>query len=421
MEFQKRGLPHAHIVVFLNPEDTYNTPEDIDSIISAEIPDKTTYPTLHDDVQNYMLHGPCGIGFNSAPCMRDGICTKHFPKKYVDKTVIDEEGFPQYRRRDNGVSVEKNGVPLDNRFVVPYNARLLSKYKAHINVEYCNQHKSIKYLFKYVNKGDDRVTAEFFSNSSKDGKEVVDEIQMYYDCRYVSACEAAWRLFSFDINYRTPAVERLSFHLPGEQSIVFRDDESIDSVLHRNTHRESMFSSWFKANVMYPEAKELTYSEFPTHFTYNRDEQKWTRRKRGNCIGRLFYVPPGSGELYYLRILLNICKGPTCYKDIRTVDGTTYATFREACYQLGLLDDDKEYIDGIIEASNWASAMYLRRLFVTLLFSCSLSNPHSIWLKTWQYLSDDILFRQRAILKHQGNLKCCLYFFSNCFLTCISY
>lgn len=405
VEFQKRGLPHAHIVVFLHPEDTYNTPDAIDSIISAEIPDKARYPSLYEDVQNFMIHGPCGFGFDSSPCMKEGRCSKFFPKNFVDKTMIDEEGFPHYRRRDNGRSVEKNGVPLDNRFVVPYNARLLSKYKAHINIEYCNQHQSIKYLFKYVNKGEDRVTAEFFTITNKDGQEKdVDEIKKYYDCRYVSACEAAWRIFSYDIHYRTPSVERLSFHLPGEQSVVFRDDEPIDSVVERNSHRISMFLAWFKANNNndYPEAKHLTYSDFPTHFTYNRDSQSWTPRKRGSVIGRLFYVPPGSGELYYLRILLNICKGPKEYKDIRTVDGVIYPTFRDACYALGLLDDDREYIDGIKEASHWASAIYLRRLFVTLLFSNSLSSPHLVWQKTWEYLSEDILHRQRMILKHQG-------------------
>ena len=64
------------------------------------------------------------------------------------------------------------------------------------------------------------------------------------------------------------------------------------------------------------------------------------------------YHPPGSGEIYYLRLLLNFVRGPTCYKEIRTVDGVVYPTFRDACYTRGLLDDDREYIDAIYEASN---------------------------------------------------------------------
>ena len=39
MEYQKRGLPHAHILLWVAPE-TKVKPEDIDLVISAEIPDK---------------------------------------------------------------------------------------------------------------------------------------------------------------------------------------------------------------------------------------------------------------------------------------------------------------------------------------------------------------------------------------------
>ena len=65
-------------------------------------------------------------------------------------------------------------------------------------MEHCNQARSIKYLFKYVNKGVDRVTAAVF-----DG----DEIKQYYECRYISPCDGAWRLFGFYIMLKEPAVE----------------------------------------------------------------------------------------------------------------------------------------------------------------------------------------------------------------------
>lgn len=86
------------------------------------------------------------------------------------------------------------------------------KHGGLINVEWCNQSRSIKYLFKYINKGYDRVTSSFLQ-SDRDGVEKnVDKVSLYYDCRYISSCGATWRIFSFDIQYKDPVVERLSFH-----------------------------------------------------------------------------------------------------------------------------------------------------------------------------------------------------------------
>ena len=79
IEFQKRGLPHAHILVFLHAEDKYPTGEDINKIILAEIPDQEFYPKLYELVNNFMIHGPCGASNPRSPCMKDGRCSKYFP------------------------------------------------------------------------------------------------------------------------------------------------------------------------------------------------------------------------------------------------------------------------------------------------------------------------------------------------------
>lgn len=69
---------------------------------------------------------------------------------------------------------------------------------------------------------------------------------------------------------------------------------------------------------------------------------------------------------------------------------------------MGLLDDDREYIDAVIEASHWGSAYYLRRLFVTLVMSNQFSRLEEVWNNTWEYLSDDILFKQRTMFQVEG-------------------
>nr|GEZ34650.1 uncharacterized protein [Tanacetum cinerariifolium] len=202
----KAGLPHAHILLFLEEKDKMTTPTHIDKYISAEIPDKNEDPQLYQIVTDHMMHGPCGADRPTCPYTIKKKRTKKFLKQFDDKTFIDESVYAIYKRRNDGSTITKIRTELHNGYVVPYNPGLLRRYQSHINVEWCNQVGSIKYLFKYINKGPDRVTAALEDVE-------VDEIKDYYDCRYLSTCEAAWRIYGFDIHYRFPPVERLPFHL----------------------------------------------------------------------------------------------------------------------------------------------------------------------------------------------------------------
>ncbi|CAN1164776.1 hypothetical protein LINPERHAP2_LOCUS25769 [Linum perenne] len=143
IEFQKRGLPHAHMLLFLSAEDKIHDDAFIDAVISAEIPDPIIDPLCYKVVENFMFHGPCGAAFPNAPCTTENKCTKHFPKSFCPQTCIDEDGFPRYRRSENDRVIVKSNDELDNRFVVPYNRYLLLRFNAHINVEFCNKSRSL--------------------------------------------------------------------------------------------------------------------------------------------------------------------------------------------------------------------------------------------------------------------------------------
>jgi hypothetical protein len=72
-------------------------------------------------------------------------------------------------------------------------------------------------------------------------------------------------------------------------------------------------------------------------------------RKKGFAIGRMYYALLTLGERYYLRMLLNYVKGATSYEHLRTVDGTTHDTFKDACIVMGLLADDNEWHQALEE------------------------------------------------------------------------
>jgi hypothetical protein len=108
IEFQKRGLPHAHILLILSPEDRYRTVDAIDSAVRAELPESAE---LRGSVCKLMLHNQCS-GPGSVPnaqCIQeDGRCKRRFPQPFADHTHWnDEETHPLYRRRSQIVAVEK--------------------------------------------------------------------------------------------------------------------------------------------------------------------------------------------------------------------------------------------------------------------------------------------------------------------------
>lgn len=385
VEFQKRGLPHIHLLLIL--EDKIRV-EDYDKVVSAEIPDREQNPQLYDSVASHMMHGPCGnLNFNCV-CMQDGVCTKDYPKEFVAATENGGNGFPKYRRRSNGryvlKRVNRQDVQLDNRWVIPFNPYLVAKYDCHINVEICCSVKAVKYLYKYVYKGSDRASITV-SNEA-----IIDEIQNFVDARYVSACEACWRLLDFPTTGRSHSVERLPVHLPRQHQVLFQDNADIDEVTANQ--RESQLTRFFRlcANSE-PGAivRQLTYTDLPLHYRWERGH--WVRRAREatSKIARMYSVSMREGERFYLRILLNKVKGPTCFEDVRTYRGVVYNTFREAAIARGLLQDDQVCVSTLTEGVSYQMPFQLRNLFATILMFGNPTNVAGLWVQFKDHLGED--------------------------------
>ncbi|GJX26664.1 DNA helicase [Tanacetum coccineum] len=105
VEFQK---PHCHTLLWVDSESKIQGHEDVNGLISAELPDLQTDPQGYKVVLEMMIHGPCGDVNMSATCMQRDKCTKNFPKKFTPKTFFDDEGHVHYQRKDTGVSTVKH-------------------------------------------------------------------------------------------------------------------------------------------------------------------------------------------------------------------------------------------------------------------------------------------------------------------------
>eukprot|EP00112_Aurelia_sp_Birch-Aquarium-sp1_P020718 Seg540.7 transcript_id=Seg540.7/GoldUCD/mRNA.D3Y31 product="ATP-dependent DNA helicase PIF1" protein_id=Seg540.7/GoldUCD/D3Y31 len=408
IEFQKRGLPHMHLLIFLAEQDKPRTPEHIDRLVSAEIPNPQEQPELYQKVRKHMIHGPCGEMNPNCICMLDGHCKKNFPKRLnVGETQYNVDGFPLYRRRNRFIT-NVRGHNVNDSFVVPYNPTLLQKYDCHINVEICSSIKSVKYIFKYIHKGYDCTHLEI-----REGLMHHDEILEYLNAQYLGPHEAYFKINGHTLHHMSHSVERLAVHLPLQQNVYFREGQEERALeINQNT----TLTAWFELNNRDPEAREYLYHDIPEHYTLDRRAKKWKKRQRAAKIySRMYQIQPSQPEKFSLRMLLLHCSGALSFQDLRTVEGHEYPTFQDAARAMGLLQDDTELHRCLEEAHIMQMPRQMRALFATILLFNPPSDPHQLFLDFQDAMSEDFVNAERrrmnddTITFQQRHMHLCLF------------
>ncbi|EHS63282.1 uncharacterized protein PGTG_21498 [Puccinia graminis f. sp. tritici CRL 75-36-700-3] len=395
IEFQKRGLPHAHMMVILEPGSVPTTPEAIDCLVTAEIPDPQSEPRLYAIVSSCMLHGPCN---SNSMCWKDNTCSKGFPKPFQSETSLVEDSYPKYRRRDDGRRIVRNHHEFHNGHVVPYNKCLSLRYKCHINVEIPYGIHGMKYLFKYICKGVDRSSMRMTEGN---------ETLKFINGRYIGPSEAVYRLLRFPTNERDPAIQRLAVHLDGQHSVYFIDHEGLQRQMETGSAARTTLTEYFRLNRLNAigygvPARSLLYHEIPKYFRWTKKKRFKGRKQASNMIGRLYHATINEGERYFLRLLLLHRKGATSPEDLRTVGNITFDTFRDAADELGLLVSDRHYSESMADAAHWMTGSGLWFMFCMLLIHSPPANPKKLLEDFLEDLSDDLMYRLEHRYRRQN-------------------
>ena len=164
--------------------------------------------------------------------------------------------------------------------------------------------------------------------------------------------------------------------------------------------RDTQLTAYFKANQLYPEARELYYADFPSKFRWHTKPREWRPRKKRVVYGRMAFIPPTAGEKYYARLILSVAKNMQSFEDMRTVDGFLYPSFRDACQARGLLENDDDLKTMLEEAVHLRTGPALRSLFLSMLRDCFPSQPILLWEQYKHSLCDDL---QRALSRRGFN------------------
>ncbi|XP_021733043.1 uncharacterized protein LOC110699839 [Chenopodium quinoa] len=317
-------------------------PKEYDKFVCAEI-SLFDNPHLRKVVLTHMMHGPCGKLNPKCPCMKmDGrklVCKNGYPKDYNFETANNKDGYPIYRRRQIGEKV-------------------------------CSTIKAVKYLYKYVYKGHDRIS--FKISATNDNK--VDEIEQFESGRWVSPCEGVWRIFGFDLYEIYPPVMPLPIHLPYMQSIAVRPHENLKRVVRDPKRSRTPLTEYFAMNFTINGGINLLYGEFPEHYRWDASTKEWKGRKNTlTVVGRISFVLPAE--------------------DLCTVDNYVCATFQETAKRLGLLEDDDAASICLAEAAEVQLPGAFRRLFATVLIFFQPSDPSALWEKYYTSLSEDFRYQ----------------------------
>ena len=239
----------------------------------------------------------------------------------------------------------------------------------------------------------------------------VDEIEDFWNGRYLSAGEADWRILGFHITKKDPSVTALPIHLPHCQyhKQYTRNDGSHSqlSLLDRYFLRPT---GTFMHGDHPRSFSSLTYLEYYALFRLDKFDECHTTRpayyveqpnnqrsprmhviqrtKKTAHLTRIHHVRPSHGDVYYLRCILQNQPAQS-FIDARTVGDTIFATYQEAAKEKGLFSDATEstltLTEGVVSL---CTPRQLRILFADLLVNDCVDFP----LVTWQTFADHLSY-----------------------------
>ena len=377
IEYQRRGLPHAHIVLrFENTIEmpVYENKEElakwIDSHITAKYPktandqdpleldEEYEYDLEYSDiVKTHMLH-KC-ISETNGGCLNEAnVCAKGYNKNVVSvETTFDHKGFPQYKR-----------PTIKSLNVVPHNRLLLKDWNGHANVEFAGSTYTVIYLYKYLFKGNKKVKMRL-NNVRKD-----DEISLYLRGRYLCSMDCYWRILGHETYpASSPAVKIIKVISDQSASSLINENKVTDLIIYFNRPEclhNLKYAELFNVYIWsYEKPKRNIYerNEIYTLRIEGIEKVIYLYKKLSNkkSITRLEIVSITAGELFYLRLILyNFSR--TSFSDCKRFARISYSTYQEAAVASGIVKDKNEILTCFEEAARFQfnTPAELRSLFV---------------------------------------------------------
>jgi len=440
IEFQNRGMPHAHILLWTDADLT--DPRNVELHVCAEFPTiehaisdltyfcRGTPPDMSDNLHRQIVDDYLVliqkiikskmIHHHSERCQKvrcrlqhkhTQLCENQFKKccyrfpflRRYPVTSYDSKYRVWHRRRN----------PVTDQSVVAHNRILCALFNCHINAEPVQQTSSMGYVLSYVHKHPNDIQLEILQ-SNRNSDVPRDRIQEYIDASSTGCCEACWRIRGYHFYRSTPHVEALPVQLPDKKFVIAPYGKTVKTQFNL-----SMIELYFCRPANDPEIVLMTYLTFYEHFriatqkqrSLFRTDRKKLKAMRPNLelarpdaiealmrgfvkcdperLCRIHTVFPKQTERFMLRKLL-LHKPATSFEDLRTDEkGVTHESYAECAEAIGLLANENEFemhMDDCIKL--FQSPGKLRFLYPVLIDNGA--NAKRLYKKFWRQMSEDL-------------------------------
>ena len=390
IEYQHRGLPHAHIVYRLVGAPEKITKDDSPELIAEKrnnqvkyidgyiddnniehLPEIVAYrpgkvpgdpdhlnieeiaQNIHDDLIGETQLHTCAVGTNACKQNDTDFCKRHFDRFTIcEQTTFNKDGYPEYRR-----------PKVTDLRVVGHNRSMILDWRGHVNVEFATSVKSCLYLYSYLYKGckKDYVIA---AKEKDDEDEDESEEMIYLNGRFLCAMDAMSRALGFHTYPKPePTVVCVSVKTKNQCGYFLREGKLTDMTVYMMTRKypvlenlsiRELFKNYYYSSIK-PDFKKkvegvdyfvLEYSSFKCSYLkkYERNDMR---------VVRLEMIYPDVGEPYYLRVILkNRAINRNEWKDILSYNSVVYATYQAAARAAG-------YLGGKLLQMSWLYDYYI--------------------------------------------------------------
>jgi hypothetical protein len=383
IEYQKRGLPHAHILLWTD-YDTSNVAA-IEKVVNVRLPRYSPFPDDHNStsdfrtlIQHYQLHK------HSKRCLNpDKSCRYGYPQPVAEATVIRRHQYSFARDKD-----EEN--------VVPHNPEILAAFRCHHCLETIHSDQCIGYILKYCSKNSDdgQVSLE---HVRYEGRPVNrnERLEYFAATRISSACECFAGICGYWRHHLKPTVNLLTIHLQGKKIVLAsdRDDEQMKADIPSRLER-------YFGRPTGQRSDALRYTDYYSMYVVDSkrgsenpdqdqcDPVQYANRRKTPIICIINSVNIRDSELFALRLLLRLYPARS-WEELRTRDGQVFATYDMTVKYLGLVQntDDEARISMFDAIALKRPPSDLRFLFAQIV--PYVSDKDGFKSRFWTYFFDD--------------------------------